>query len=110
MTGQGRVCSSEFCSVAPEPHPLTLSCPLTQEDVDRHKARGAEMRESVMGRVQSGWVVRAVERNGNAEYLIGVYGPFVTRSAAEVAAERHNRNGVKTDVMPLHAPEVMGTW
>jgi hypothetical protein len=60
------------------------------------------------GRVLTPWVVRAMDRS--PEYLIGIYGPFDTRADAEAAAERHNRNGVKTDVMPLHAPEVMGTW
>lgn len=56
------------------------------------------------------YVVRAVERSGNTEYLIGIYGPFTGREAADQAAKRHSGGGVLTDVMPLHQPGALGSW
>jgi hypothetical protein len=53
---------------------------------------------------KTAYVVRAMEADG---YLIGIYGPFEGVVAAEDAAVLHNRNGVKTDVMPLHTPALL---
>jgi len=57
--------------------------------------------------VSGDYVVRAVEADG---YLVGIYRPFYSREDAESAAERHNRDGVKTDVMPLYPWSALGSW